>query len=66
MGSIGLPDNYMMYLQVRFYLRTGASTTELTAGQTHDYVGQRFVAGARGTRSDVIGAATLTVGSKHG
>ncbi|MHB9149124.1 MAG: GmrSD restriction endonuclease domain-containing protein [Thermoleophilia bacterium] len=29
----------------RFYLRTGASTTQLTASQTHDYAGQRFVAG---------------------
>jgi len=26
----------------RFYLRTGASTTELTASQTHEYVAHRF------------------------
>jgi hypothetical protein len=26
----------------RFYIRTGASTTELTASQTHEYVGRRF------------------------
>lgn len=26
----------------RFYIRTGASTTELTASQTHEYVAQRF------------------------
>ncbi|MCE5254855.1 MAG: hypothetical protein LLG45_11735 [Actinomycetia bacterium] len=30
----------------RFYLGTGASTTELTASQTHEYVGKRFGAGA--------------------
>lgn len=26
----------------RFYIRTGPSTTELSASQTHDYVKQRF------------------------
>ena len=30
----------------RFYVRTGASTTELTPSQTNEYVGQRFRAGA--------------------
>ena len=26
----------------RFYIRTGASTTQLTASQTHEYVAKRF------------------------
>lgn len=30
----------------RFYVRTGASTTELTPSQTNEYVAQRFKAGA--------------------
>ncbi|NLE73038.1 MAG: ATP-binding protein [Actinobacteria bacterium] len=30
----------------RFYVRTGASTTELTPSQANEYVGQRFRAGA--------------------
>ncbi len=26
----------------RFYIRTGAATTELSASQTQEYIGQRF------------------------
>jgi len=38
----GYPVGYLLFWQTRFYIRTGPSTTELSASQTQEYIKQRY------------------------